>query len=144
MGKTEEIVEMEIIIMEIIMEDIQITTVAIQTMEDIPITMVDTPATMGDIPTTTADTQLDLHIDQIIMAAILVTEMEDFQTIMVGIQVMAMADILAMVMEATQTMDTLETVSGLQEVIKSKMSLLRSEHDIVMIILMLINEKYKL
>merc|ERR1719367_2356965 len=69
---------------------------------------------------------------QIIMEAILVTEMEDIQTIMV--------DILAMVMEGTQTTDTLETVSGLQEVIKSKMSLLRSEHDIVMIILMLINE----
>ena len=155
----EEIVEMEIIIMEIIMVDIQITMAAIQTMEDIPITMVDTPTTMVDIPTTTVDIQQDQHIDQTIMEAILVTEMEDIQiiiiimgtqttmeailTIMVGIQVMVIADILAMVMEATQTMDTLETVSGLQEVIKSKMSLLRSEHDIVMIILMLINEMYK-
>merc|ERR1711945_69218 len=78
------------------------------------------------------------------MEAILVTEMEDIQTIMVGIQVMVTADILAMVMADTQTMDTLETVSGLQEVIKSKMSLLRSEHDIVMIILIVINEIYKL
>merc|ERR1719367_2628954 len=83
------------------------------------------------------------HI-QIIMEAILVTEMEDIQTIIVGIQVMVIADILAMVMEDTQTMDTLETVSGLQEVIKSKMSLLRSEHDIAIIILMLINEIYEL
>merc|ERR1719367_2418355 len=60
---------------------------------------------------------------QIMMEAILVTEMEDIQTIMVGIQVMVIADILAMVMEGTQTMDTLETVSDLQEVIKSKMRL---------------------
>merc|ERR1719158_786323 len=116
----EEIVEMEIIIMEIITVDIQTTMAAIQT--------------MVDIPTTTADTQQDQHIGQTIMAAIqiimeaiLVTEMEDIQTIMVGIQVMVIADILAMVMEGTQTTDTLETVSGLQEVIKSKMSLLRSE-----------------
>merc|ERR1719511_573121 len=102
----------------------------IQTMVDIQTTMVDTPTTMVVIPTTTADTQQDQHIGQTIMAAIqiimeaiLVTEMEDIQTIMVGIQVMVIADILAMVMEATQTMDTLETVSGLQEVIKSKMRL---------------------
>merc|ERR1711983_283373 len=102
---------------------------AIQTMEDIPTTMVDIPTTMV-IPTTTEDIQHDQHIGQIIMVAIqtimeaiLVTEMEDIQTIMVGIQVMAMADILAVVMEDTQTMDALETVSGLQEVIKSKMSL---------------------
>merc|ERR1712064_230933 len=114
----------EIIIMEIITVDIQIT------MEDIPTTMVDTPTTMVDIPTTTGDTQHDQHIGQTIMAdiqiimeAIQVTEMEDIQTIMVGIQVMVIAGILAMVMEDTQTMDTLETVSGLQEVIKSKMSL---------------------
>merc|ERR1719411_1937054 len=98
----------------------------IQTTEDIPTTMVDTPTTMVDIPTTTADTQQDQQIGQTIM--------EDIQTIMVGIQVMVTADILAMVMADTQTMDTLETVSGLQEVIKSKMSLLRSEHDIAMII----------
>merc|ERR1719449_272884 len=97
----------------------------IQTTEDIPTTMVDTPTTMVVIPTTTADTQQDQQIGQTIMAAIqiimeaiLVTEMEDIQTIIVGI--------LAMVIEGTQTMDTLETVSGLQEVIKSKMSLLRS------------------
>merc|ERR1712064_250681 len=107
----------EIIIMEIITVDIQIT------MEDIQTTMVDTPTTMVDIPTTTGDTQHDQHIGQIIMEAIQVTEMEDIQTIMVGIQVMVIAGILAMVMEDTQTMDTLETVSGLQEVIKSKMSL---------------------
>merc|ERR1712038_1295561 len=99
----------EIIIMEIITVDIQITMAVIQTM---------------------ADTQQDQHIGQTIMAdiqiimeAILATEMEDIQTIMVGIQVMVIADILAMVMEDTQTMDTLETVLGLQEVIKSKMSL---------------------
>merc|ERR1711944_3295 len=114
----EEIVEMEIIIMEIIMVDIQITMAAIQTTEDIQTTMVDTPTTMVDIPTTTADIQQDQHIDQTIMEAILVTEMEDIQTIiiimgtqttmeailtiMVGIQVMAMADIQAMVMEDTQ------------------------------------------
>merc|ERR1712122_337845 len=102
---------MEIIIMEIIMVDIQITIAAIRSTEDIPTTMVDTP-------TTTADIQQDQHIDQTIMEAILVTEMEDIQiiiiimgtqttmeailTIMVGIQVMAMADIQAMVMEDTQ------------------------------------------
>ena len=131
----EEIVEMEIIIMEI-------TMAAIQTMEAIPTTMVDTPTTMVDIPTTTVDIQQDQHIDQTITEAILVTEMEDIQiiiimgtqttmeailTIMVGIQVMAMADIQAMVMEDTQIttiiMDIQETVLGLREVIKSKMSL---------------------
>merc|ERR1712018_684561 len=70
------------------MGDIQITMAAIQTMEDIPTTMV-------VIPTTTVDTQQDQHIGQTIMAdiqiimeAIQVTEMEDIQTIMVGIQVM--------------------------------------------------------
>merc|ERR1711890_24638 len=98
-NKMEEIVEMEIIIMEI-------TMAAIQT------TMVDTPTTMVDIPTTTVDIQQDQHIDQ---------------TIMVGIQVMAMADIQAMVMEDTQIttiiMDIQETVLGFREVIKSKMSL---------------------
>merc|ERR1712064_267186 len=124
----------EIIIMEI-------TMAAIQTMEAIPTTMVDTPTTMVDIPTTTVDIQQDQHIDQTIMEAILVTEMEDIQiiiiimgtqttmeailTIMVGIQVMAMADIQAMVMEDTQIttiiMDIQETVLGLREVIKSKM-----------------------
>merc|ERR1712062_817037 len=61
------------------------------------------------------DIQQDQHIDQTITEAILVTEMEDIQiiiimgtqtimeaiqTIMVGIQVMAMVDIQAMVMEA--------------------------------------------
>merc|ERR1712165_659280 len=104
------------------MMDIQITMAAIQTMEDIPTTMVDTQTTMVVIPTTTADTQQDQHIGQTIMAAIqiimeaiLVMEMEDIQTIMVGIQAMVIADILVMVMEDTQTMDTLETVSGLQE-----------------------------
>jgi len=131
----EEIVEMEIIIMEI-------TMAAIQTMEAIPTTMVDTPTIMVDIPTATVDIQQDQHIDQTITEAILVTEMEDIQiiiimgtqttmeailTIMVGIQVMAMADIQAMVMEDTQIttiiMDTQETVLGLREVIKSKMSL---------------------
>merc|ERR1712018_1054239 len=63
---------------------------------------------MADIPTTTVDIQQDQHIDQTIMEAILVTEMEGIQTtmeailtIMVGIQVMAMADIQAMVMEDT-------------------------------------------
>merc|ERR1711890_134343 len=115
-NKMEEIVEMEIIIMEI---------------------------TWVDIPTTTVDIQQDQHIDQTIMEAILVTEMEDIQiiiiimgtqttmeailTIMVGIQVMAMADIQAMVMEDTQIttiiMDIQETVLGFREVIKSKMSL---------------------
>merc|ERR1711944_331764 len=115
-NKMEEIVEMEIIIMEIIMVDIQ---------------------------TTTVDIQQDQHIDQTIMEAILVTEMEDIQiiiiimgtqttmeailTIMVGIQAMAMADIQAMVMEDTQIttiiMAIQETVLGLREVIKSKMSL---------------------
>merc|ERR1719322_969176 len=122
----EEIVEMEIIIMEIIMVDIQITIAAIQT--------------MVDIPTTTADIQQDQHIDQTITGAILVTEMEDIQIIMgtqttmeaiqiimVGIQVMEMADIQAMVMEDTQITiiiaDTLETALGLREVIKSKMNL---------------------
>merc|ERR1712117_812162 len=122
---------MEIIIMEIIMVDIQITMAAIQTMADIPITMV-------DIQITTADVQQDRHIDQTITEAIQVTEMEDIQTIimgtlttmeaiqtiMVGIQVMVMADIQAMVMEDTQIttiiMDTMETASGLREVIKSK------------------------
>merc|ERR1712018_990564 len=109
----EEIVEMEIIIMEVIMVDIQITMAAIQTMEDIQIT--------------TADIQQDQHIDQTITEAILVTEMEDIQTIIMGIQVMAMAVIQAKVTEDTQIttiiMDTLETASGLQEVIKSKMNL---------------------
>merc|ERR1711899_357101 len=112
--------------MEIIMVGIQITMAAIQTMEDIPTTMV-------DIPITTADIQQDQHIDQTITEAILVTEMEDIQIIiimgtqttmeaiqiiMVGIQVMAMADIRAMVMEDTQIMDTPETASGLREAIK--------------------------
>merc|ERR1712064_42097 len=117
----------EIIIMEI-------TMAAIQTMEAIPTTVVDTPTTMVDIPTTTVDIQQDQHIDQTIMEAILVTEMEDIQiiiiimgtqttmeailTIMVGIQVMAMADIQAMVMEDTQIttiiMDIQETVLGLR------------------------------
>merc|ERR1712038_2111919 len=99
--------------------------------------MVDTLTTMVDIPTTTADIQQDQHIDQTIMEDILVTEMEDIQTIimgiqttmegiqtiMVAIQVMAMADIQAMVMEDTQIttiiMDTLEIASALREVIKS-------------------------
>merc|ERR1711994_1033813 len=116
----EEIVEMEIITMEIIMVDIQVTMAAIQT-------MVDTPTTMVDIPTTTADIQHDQHIDRTITVAIQVTEMEDIQTIITGIQVMAMADIQAMVMEDIQIttiiMDTLETALGLREVIKSKMSL---------------------
>merc|ERR1711860_119488 len=109
---------------EIIMVGIQITMAAIQTMED--------------IQTTTADIQQDQHIDQTITEAILVTEMEDIQiiiiimgtqttmeaiqTIMVGIQVMAMVDIPAMVMEAIQIMDTLEIASALREVIKSKMN----------------------
>merc|ERR1711902_68916 len=96
--------------------DIQITMVAIQTMEDIPTTMVDTQIT-------TADIQQDQHIDQTITEAILVTEMEDIQIIItMGIQVIAMADIQAMVMEDTQIttiiMDTLETASVLREVIK--------------------------
>merc|ERR1712064_153831 len=99
---------------------------AIQTMGDIPTTMVDTPTTMVDIPTTTADIQQDQHIDQTITGAILVTEMEDIQIIM-GTQVMEMADIQAMVMEDTQITiiiaDTLETALGLREVIKSKMNL---------------------
>merc|ERR1712064_160020 len=99
-NKMEEIVEMDIIIMEIITVDIQITMAAIQTMEDIPTTMV-------VIPTTTGDSQHDQHIGQTIMA--------DIQIIMEAIQVMEIAGILAMVMEDTQTMDTLETVSGLQE-----------------------------
>merc|ERR1712038_640407 len=116
----EEIVEMEIIIMEIIMVGIQIT--------------------MAAIPTT-AVIQQDQRIDRTIMEDILVTEMEDIQTIimgiqttmegiqtiMVAIQVMAMVDIQAMVMEDTQIttiiMDTLETASALREVIKSKMNL---------------------
>merc|ERR1712062_246875 len=77
------------------------------------------------------DIQQDQHIDQTITEAILVTEMEDIQiiiimgtqTIMVGIQVMAMVDIQAMVMEAIRIMDTLEIASALREVIRSKMNL---------------------
>merc|ERR1719510_514917 len=110
-------------------------------MEDIPTTMVDIPITIVDIQITTADVQQDQHIDQTITGAIRVTEMEDIQTIIMGtqttmeaiqtimvdIQVMAMADIQAMVMEDTQIttiiMDTLETASALREVIKSKMNL---------------------
>merc|ERR1712038_1662991 len=103
-------------------------------MEDIPTTMVDIPITMVDIQITTADIQQGQHIDQTITEAILVTEMEDIQTIItgiqttiMGIQVMAMADIQAMVMEDTQIitiiMDTLETASDLREAIKSKMNL---------------------
>merc|ERR1712018_996964 len=50
--------------------------------------------------------------------------MEGIQTIMVAIQVMAVVDIQAMVMEDTQiTTIIMETASALQEVIKSKMNL---------------------
>merc|ERR1711953_979025 len=98
---------------------IQVTMSVIQTMEDIPTTMVDTPTTMVDIPTTMVDIQQDQHIDQTITEAILVTEMEDIQIIIIMGSQTTMEAIQTIMVEAIRIMDTLEIASALREVIRS-------------------------